>query len=259
MNAALFSDPLMLLPLAAFGLIFGSFVTALSYRLPRGESVAHGRSRCGACGHTLAARDLVPVLSWIAHGGACRYCGTKVSWRYPAIEVMTMTLFVATGFIVREPLHLLLLLAATPVMVALAVIDLEHRRLPNGLVAALAVLAVIWRAVNDGGVLAGFAAAAAVLVVGVALNAAYQALKGKSGLGMGDTKLFAVAGMALAMGPFLLCVTLAGVSGVVFGAIWRARTDSMQFPFGPAILAALWVCLAAGEQLLQRLTLLFAN
>ena len=116
-------DVLKLPLLAILGLIFGSFITALSYRLPRGESVARGRSRCGACGHTLAAMDLIPVMSWVLQHGACRYCGVKVSWRYPAIEVICAALFAAAGALLQDPVQLLLLIAMTPVMLALAVVD----------------------------------------------------------------------------------------------------------------------------------------
>ena len=75
------------LTLAALGAIFGSGVTALSWRLPRGESWARGRSRCPACGHVLGPLELVPVLSWVASRGRCRFCRAHVSVRYPLIEL----------------------------------------------------------------------------------------------------------------------------------------------------------------------------
>src|SRR5437870_4481395 len=71
---------------AVFGLILGSAVTAIAYRVPRGISWAHGRSRCTACGHELGVRDLVPVLSWASTFGRCRHCGTRIAWRYPLTE-----------------------------------------------------------------------------------------------------------------------------------------------------------------------------
>lgn len=246
----------MFVPLAAFGLVFGSFSTALSYRLPRGESIAHGRSRCPSCGHTLTAPDLVPVLSWVAHRGACRHCAAGISWRYPAIELVTMLLFVAAGVVTRDLTHLLLLLAMTPVMVTLAVIDLENQRLPDVLVLPLAGLAFAWRWAGDGDFLGGLTTAVVVVVLGVMLNAAYKARTGKTGLGMGDTKLFALAGVALPVGPFLVFGALAAFFGVVFGLVWLWRRGSSQFPFAPVILGAYWACLAAGEIILQRLVIL---
>ena len=250
---AMISEPLWFVIAAAFGLVFGSFITALSYRLPRGESIAHGRSRCPACRHVLSARDLVPLFSWIFHKGACRHCGANISWRYPVIELATAALFVAAAALVPQPTHLGLLMAMTPVMMALAVIDMEQEQLPNVLIAVLAVLAFAWRWAGDGAVLAGLAVAVIALISGVLLDAGFRALNGRSGLGMGDTKLIAVGGLALPLGPLLLYLALAGLLGVVFGAVWLRATDNRSFPFGPAILMSFWICLGSGAFMLQKL------
>src|SRR5262249_36858379 len=152
------------------GLVFGSFVTALSYRLPRGESIARGRSKCPACGHVLTAADLVPVLSWVANRGGCRHCGAKGPWRYPAIEVVTASLCVSAALVADDLRHFCLLLITAPVMMALIVIDLEHRRLPNALVGLLAALALGWRWSGDQNLVAALATAAIALVIGVLLD-----------------------------------------------------------------------------------------
>ena len=245
--------PIMLVPIGVLGLVFGSFITALSHRLPRGESVAHGRSRCPACDHALTATDLVPVLSWIVQKGACRYCHASVSWRYPAIEVTTMGLFLAAGLVAQDTVHLILLLLMTPPMMTLAVIDLEHQRLPNSLLIALTLFALAWRWSGDQDVLMGLMAAVAVMGAGVLLDAGFKVLKGRTGIGMGDAKLFAVAALALPLGPFLLFATLAGALGVVFGVLWRWRWESPQFPFAPSILTAYWLCLTVGTPLMHHL------
>jgi len=251
MNLLPIDGPALLVPLGVLGLIFGSFTTALSYRLPRGESVAHGRSRCPACGHTLEARDLVPVLSWVLHKGGCRHCGARVSWRYPAMELLMMALFIAAGLLVRDSVQLILLLVMTPMCVALAVIDIEHRRLPNSLIVALAVAAVGWRYVTDPDVMTAVITAAAAILTLVVLNR-LVGMAGKRGVGAGDIKLFGLAGLALMPGPFLLFVTMAGVLGVISGLVVReGRTQG--FPFGPAILSAYWITLAMGMSLLERL------
>ena len=251
--------PLLHVIAAVFGLVFGSFVTALSYRLPRGESIANGRSRCPACERALAARDLVPVFSWVFHKGACRQCGVRVSWRYPAIELVTAVLFVVAIAYVSDATHIGLLLLMTPVMMVLVVIDIEHERLPNSLVAVLTASAVAWRWFEDEDVFMGLGAAALVLVFGILIAAAYRALRGRSGLGLGDVKLIAVGALALPLGPFLLFMTLSGILGVVFGAFWQCVTRASSFPFGPAILASLWVCLAGGADILHDLVSLLSR
>ncbi len=224
----------------ALGLIFGSFVTALSYRLPRGISIAKGRSGCPACGTTLSPRDLIPVVSWILSRGACRVCGTKIAWRYPAIEIAMAALFIAAAVMIDAPLRLVLVLAATPVAVALAVIDIEHRRLPNTLLAILAGLALAFRFHTDRDLATAAMTAAIVFMAAVALDRAGRRLF-KQGLGMGDAKAMAIT--ALAFPPLALSAVLcgAGILGLLTGLFWRRDPAEPQyFPFGPGLLAALW-------------------
>ena len=228
-------------PLAAFGLVFGSFITALSYRLPRGESITAGRSHCPACGHVLSAADLVPVVSWAVHGGACRHCRAKISWRYPAIELTSAALFVGAGVLARDIVHLALLLAMTPVMLALGVIDLEHRRLPNSLVLLLAALAVAWRALSDGRYLEAAVLATLSTTLGLVLDALYRARTGRAGLGGGDVELLAIVGLALPLEVFLMTLGVAGLLGVLVGGATRLRRGEAEFAFAPEILAAFWI------------------
>ena len=182
-----------------------------------------------------------------------------MSWRYPLIELTSAALFVAAVMFAQGTVHLGLLLAMTPVMVALAVIDIEHERLPNNLVVVLAALSAMWRWTGDGDLLTGGALATAVLVLGILIDKAYEARKGHGGLGLGDVKLMATGALALPLGPFLLFMTMAGLLGVMFGAIWQRATQSKSFPFGPAILASLWICLASGPGILRRLESLLSG
>ncbi|NCA98999.1 MAG: prepilin peptidase [Clostridia bacterium] len=81
-----------------FGLLIGSFLNVCVYRLPRGESIARGRSHCPSCGHVLSPLDLVPVLSYLALGRRCRYCQTPISPRYAVVESLTALLYATAGF-----------------------------------------------------------------------------------------------------------------------------------------------------------------
>ena len=78
-----------------FGLVFGSFCNAWAWRIAHDESIAKGRSHCPECGHTLAAKDLVPLFSWIALKGKCRYCGKPISRRYPLVEAILGVYFLS--------------------------------------------------------------------------------------------------------------------------------------------------------------------
>jgi len=232
---------------AAFGLVFGSFVTALSYRLPRGVSIADGRSRCAHCGHDLAARDLVPVLSWMVHGGKCGYCGGRISPRYPVIELISMLLFVGAVIAVRDPVRMALLLCLTPPLLALAVIDLEQRQLPNVLIAVLVPLLMLWRWRTGGDLIPGIGAALAIFLAATVLNAVMSRVAAGRAplLGGGDGKLLAVSALALSAPSYFLFMIAAGFFGLVLSAAWRWKTGQSRFPFGPALVSALWLVLAA--------------
>ena len=240
-------------PAAVVGLVMGSFVTALSYRQPRAQSVAHGRSKCPACGHTLNAVDLVPVVSWLAQKGACRYCKAPISWRYPAIEGATMVLFAGGAVAVADATHFALLSIMTVVMMALAVVDIEQQRLPNSFLLALLVLSLAWRWFGDHDFSTAAVTAVAVFAIGVMLNAGFRAATGHAGLGMGDAKLLAIAPVALPLGPALMFLAASGVLGLAWGLVWRRRFAATVFPFGPAILASYWASLAFGTRLFEGL------
>lgn len=234
--------PLLALPLVTLlGLIFGSFVTALSYRLPRGQSVANGRSACPACGATLTPSDLVPVLSWIVHRGKCRHCGAGVSWRYPAIEILTALLFTIAAFAAADVVRLAVVLAMTTVMTALAIIDFEHLRLPNSLLLIFGLLSLVFRYLGDADFTGAALVSAVVFAAAIAVDQAGRRLIGH-GLGMGDAKLMAAAALALPIGPFLGALAAAGAAGALMGTLWKRRPEGRnQFPFGPVLLACFWV------------------
>lgn len=237
-------DSAVLVPLAGvLGVIVGSFLSALTWRLPRGGSVARGRSACVWCGRTLTVRDLVPVLSWLAARGRCRTCGGAIPLRYPLIEAATGAVFVAIALraaaLELVPAQALALAALAAVLVALAVVDLEHGLLPDVLNASAVPPALAVRWLGDGDVLGAVIGGCAAGLLAWGLKAGFQAVTGKDGLGWGDVKFLAVAGILLRpweWPPFLL---LAGGLGVAMGLAWRAAGRGAEFPFGPALIAAL--------------------
>lgn len=234
--------PLSVLPIViVLGLIFGSFITALTYRLPRGIGIAKGRSACPSCGATLTPKDLVPVFSWVMHGGKCGHCGARVSWRYPATELLMVLFFSVAALTVEDPIRLVTILAATPVMMALAIIDVEHRRLPNSLLAVLAALFIALRAAGDGDYITAAIACILVFVSALALDAAGRRLI-RQGLSMGDAKLMAAAALALPPVPLLTALGLAGAvgAGVALLPWMQNHRRGSHFAFGPVLLLAFW-------------------
>lgn len=229
------------------GLVFGSFITCASWRLPREEDVVKKPSYCPCCNTKLGFRDLWPVLSWATAGGKCRHCKAKVHWRYPATELATVAVFflLYDRFgLTSQSIVLGLLAVALLIMI---VVDFEHYIIPDEIHYFLLPLGVFyhWIMQSDrgdvvGGVIVG-------LLIGPGLHYGYRWLRKKEGLGFGDVKFMLVAGLWLgltAMPPFLF---FSGALGVALGLFWRAIGRGPRFPFGPALAAAMFLCLVYPE------------
>lgn len=238
---------------AAVGLVFGSFVTALSYRVPRRQGFIAARSRCPACGGALAPRDLVPLLSWVLNRGRCRQCGAAVSIRYPLIELVAALLFVSAVWHEQRLVPLALLFALATLILTLTVTDLETRRMPLPLLAALALAGAAWRALVHGDLWAGAQVAAVVLAVGLAAALASRAWARAPRVGMADAYALACVALALPWLPFVAVMGLAGLAGLIFGLLWRAVRGEAAFPFAPALFAAFWPMLIRPEAVLAPL------
>ena len=218
--------------LGACGAAFGSFVNVLAYRLPRRESIVTPRSRCPGCGTTIRGRDNVPVVSWLLLRGRCRDCGMRISARYPAVEVVTAAAFVLLGIKFGREAALWPALALAVILVAAAATDLEERIIPNRLMAAGAVLALVLWTIADPSrlpenLIAGAAAGGFLLIAAVAYPA---------GMGMGDVKLAAVMGLFLGklVGPALFLGFAAGaLVGIALVAVRGPAARKQGVPFAP--------------------------
>src|ERR671933_2143585 len=161
---------------APFGLIIGSFLNVVAYRLPRGESLVKPRSRCTSCGEEVRPYDNVPVLSWLLLRGRCRHCGVRISARYPVVELATAVVFAAVALVRGVDAELLLELPFAAMLIAVADIDLEHRIVPNKILLPLAVWGVAAGALVrpdalPESLIAGAAAFTALLVAALAYPA----------------------------------------------------------------------------------------
>ena len=214
------------------GAAFGSFVNVLAYRLPRRESIVKPRSRCPGCGTTIRSYDNVPIVSWLLLRGRCRDCGMRISVRYPLVEAVTAALFVALGLKFGREAALWPALALAVTLVAAAATDLEERIIPNRLMAAGAVLALVLWTVADPSrlpenLIAGAAAGGFLLIAALAYPA---------GMGMGDVKLAAVMGLFLgrSVGPALFVGFAAGaLAGMAIMAARGAAARKQGVPFAP--------------------------
>jgi leader peptidase (prepilin peptidase)/N-methyltransferase len=232
-----------LLFILVVGLVFGSFITCASWRLPRGEDVIKKPSYCPCCNAKLGVKDLFPVLSWAIAGGKCRHCKAAVHWRYPATELATAAVFVclyARYSLTAQSVMLTLLAVALLIMI---VVDFEHYIIPDEIHYFLLPLGVVYHVAMDTPLDESFYGLLTGLCFGLVLHYGYRWLRKKDGLGFGDVKFFAVAGLWLgitAMPPFLF---YSGVIGTALGLFWRVIGKGPRFPFGPALAAALFLCL----------------
>ena len=241
-----------------FGLLVGSFLNVVVWRVPRGESVVRPPSACPGCGTQIRPRDNVPVLSWLLLRGTCRDCGAVISSRYPLVEAACAALFavMALRFGLDPVLPAYLYLAA--VGLALALIDLDCKRLPDALTlpsypVAAALLGIAALAGSDSG---SFVRA---LLGGAAMYALYFALcfAYPAGMGFGDVKLAGVLGTYtawLGWGTWAVGVFLGFLLGGVFGvALLLAKKGGRKtaVPFGPFMLLGVLVAVLVGQGLVD--------
>jgi leader peptidase (prepilin peptidase) / N-methyltransferase len=236
---------------AVGGLIIGSFLNVVAYRLPRGESLVHPRSRCPHCDTQLRAIDNIPVVSWLALRGRCHHCGAPVSARYPLVELTTGVLFAAVVATQDDAVRIVLGLLLVTALVPITLIDLDHRIIPNLITgpAAIAALVAIVALDTDFLVEALIAAAAGGGFFLVA------AILYPRGMGMGDVKLAGMLGLYLgrAVAPAIL---IALIGGVVVGAAIIARKGATEgrktaVPFGPFLALGGMIAFFVGNELVD--------
>ncbi|OII33880.1 peptidase A24 [Curtobacterium sp. MMLR14_010] len=247
-----------------FGLLIGSFLNVVVYRVPAGLSVVRPASACPSCGHEIRGVDNIPVVSWLVLRAACRDCGSRISARYPLVEAATGVLFAVVaavviartgaGSVATVSVSLVAMLYLMAITVALALIDLDTHRLPDAIVLPAYVVLLVLLAVcsaTTGDWSALLRGVIGMLVLAVGYFALAVAVPG--GMGMGDVKLAGVLGLVLAYlgwGP----LAVGAFGGFALGAIFaiglvaarRARRGS-GIPFGPWMLAGAWVGILAGD------------
>jgi leader peptidase (prepilin peptidase)/N-methyltransferase len=251
------SEAMRVLIALLFGLSLGSFLTVVVHRVPEKQSVVAPRSACPACGTTIAARDNIPVVSYLMLRGKCRSCGARISPVYPLIELLTAALVVGAAVRFDRPLRAAILGLFLVLLVAVAVIDARHRIIPNRLVYPAfigfgALVAVGWLAgqgVDAGRAAIGMAAFGGGLLL--------VALISPRGMGMGDVKLAGLIGLVLgSLGLSYVAVAafgaiLAGGVGAIVALVAGGARRGRTIPFGPYLAVGAVVAIFAAPQLSQ--------
>lgn len=233
------------------GLVVGSFLNVVAYRLPLGESLVAPGSRCPSCGTPIKPYDNVPVVGWLLLRGRCRSCRRAISARYPMVEALTAALAVAVVLVKHSPRDLTLGLVLVAVLVPISLIDFDRRVIPNKItlpaaIVALAVGLVLAPSRVPEQLIAGAAAAGFLLVFALAYP---------KGMGIGDVKLAGVLGLFL--GRSVAVALLVGVlAAAIVGAAIMAQLGVKQgrktaVPFGPFLALGGVVGLLAGPAMVH--------
>jgi leader peptidase (prepilin peptidase)/N-methyltransferase len=261
----------------AFGLLIGSFLNVVIYRLPRRESIAFPGSHCPACNSAVKPYDNIPVLSYAILGGRCRSCSVAISPIYPAVELLVATLYLLAFF--KNEYRVDLPLAGDIVFLSLIVplvfIDLRHKLLPNAITYPGFIVMVTLRVLAPDADMVGSVRRMFGLVgwtdqwvalLGVLLGAvvgggslwlvreAYFRLRNVEGMGLGDVKMMLMVGAYLGWQLTLLTIFMASLLGSVIGvALIYARGGNMkmEIPFGVFLGPAAVISLFVGQPLIN--------
>lgn len=249
-------EPLVIVGCGILGLLIGSFLNVVIWRVPRGESIVSPPSACPQCHQEIRAYDNIPVVSWLVLRGKCRDCGNPISARYPLVEAGTGILFAVMGWVFGLSWELPAFLYFAAIGVALALIDLDTKRLPNvitlpsyivgGVLLLLpAILDPAWDAY-----LRAWLGAVALFAVYFLIAFTYP-----KGMGFGDVKLAGVIGLYLGWlgwGPLVAGAFLGFLLGAVVGVALMALGGAGRktaLPFGPFMLAGAAIAVIWGQTL----------
>jgi len=238
-----------------FGLAFGSFLNVCIYRIPLKKSIITPPSSCPKCGESIKFYDNIPVISYIILLGRCRQCSYPISWRYPAVEIMTgllsLSLFIKYGLTYQYILFFLFFSA----LVTISFIDIQYQIIPDvislpGIVAGwtasfvlpyLSWMDSLFGIMAGGGVLFGVAAV-------------YERLTGKTGMGGGDIKLLAMIWAWLGWRSIFPVIMVSSSIGAVIGSVALVIAGKglrVRIPFGPFLSLGAIVYLFWGNDLVQ--------
>jgi leader peptidase (prepilin peptidase)/N-methyltransferase len=232
------------------GAVIGSFLNVVVYRLPIGQSLVKPRSHCPNCQTPVAPRDNVPLLSWLFLKGKCRHCGETISARYPAVELLTAVCFIAVVLAQGISADLIALIPFTAVLIAVTFIDLEHKIVPNKIMAPAAIYGLVTAVAFRTDMLPELLIAGA----GAFVFFLVAALIHPKGMGMGDVKLAGVMGLYLGklVIPALFIAFLVGaVVGVVLVMRHGMRSRKVGVPFAPFMALGAFVSMLCGQQLID--------
>lgn len=231
-----------------YGVLIGSFLNVCIYRIPEKQSVVVVRSHCMSCGKQIKWYDLVPLVSFLILRGKCRYCKAKLSWQYPAVEALNGILYgiivLVNGFNITSILYCL----ATSALLALSIIDWRTYEIPpsfNIFIGILGIIRLILDLPHWYNYVIGFVSVSGFLLL------IFLVTKGR-GIGFGDVKLMAAAGLLLGWKLIILSLGLGCVLGsIIHITLMYVKDKDRVLAFGPYLSLGIFISMLYGEQIIE--------
>lgn len=234
-----------------FGLLIGSFLNVVIYRLPELHTILGTRSHCPKCKTILKWYDLIPFFSFILLKTRCRYCTKPISWQYPLVEVGTGLLFLLLYLKFGFTLYTCYLLLVSCFLIVIFVYDLLHYVIPEEMLWPAIILSLIYLAFNS---INQFKLALLGVLIAVAfLGLLYLLGRGKW-MGMGDVKLAILLGLLAPFPQVLVVLFVAFVLGSIVGLcllVLKMKSLKSEIPFGPFLILGLYISIFWGDKILK--------
>lgn len=245
-----------------FGLIIGSFLNVCIYRLPREMSIIRPPSACPSCKNQVKPLDNIPLISYIMLKGKCRYCGERISIRYPMVELLNGIFYLLIFYSFGFGWHLIPLFAFISAMIVITFIDLEFQIIPDvitlpgtgvGIISSSLLLSDPLFNINQSGILAGLFNSFIGILVGGGLFFLI-AVVSRGGMGGGDIKMMAMVGAFIGWKGVLLVTFIGSLSGSIVGIFLmflKGKDRKTKVPFGPFLALGSAITLFFGGEIIR--------
>ena len=231
------------------GLVVGSFLNCVIYRLNTKESFLFSRSHCPKCHHILKWYDLIPILSFIIVKGKCRYCQKKISWQYPLVEIFTGLIFLLLVTCHLSLVTLIYYIVVSSLLIVIFVYDLKHYIIPDKIIYPAIITALIFNfqfSIFNSSILSGLGAAGFFFLFWLISRGRW--------MGFGDVKLGFFMGLFLSWPNILVALFSAFFIGAIIGIGLIAlgkKTLKSQVPFAPFLVIGTFIALFWGQNLIN--------
>lgn len=239
---------LVYIVVSLFGLVIGSFLNVCIYRIPKKEDIVKTRSHCMNCGHVLQWYELVPVFSYVVLRGRCRQCKEKISIQYPLVEFTNALGYVWIFFVNGINIQSILYCLFTSTLIVISVIDSRTMEIPIGCNYFIAILGIIQLAIDFSNwktyAIGAICVSAFLLMIYI--------VTGGRGIGGGDVKLMATAGLLVGAPKILLAFFIGSVLAACIHPIrMKVSKADHQLAFGPYLCIGLYVSILYGKQIID--------